>query len=121
VREVGRAKADADRRPRAATASALPWSETCFQGGAASSGRGHATLGTDDLPVAHELRRAGAEPNALADLGDIDVALDSTGKTAVRQSIIGLLGKRGVLACVGHGERLSLTVSSDLIATERTA
>jgi len=28
--------------------------------------------------------------------------------------------KRGVLACVGHGEGLSLTVSPDLIATERT-
>jgi threonine 3-dehydrogenase len=38
----------------------------------------------------------------------------------VRESIIGLLGKRGVLACVGHGEGLSLTVSPDLIATERT-
>src|SRR5205807_2870416 len=60
------------------------------------------------------------EPKALADLGDIDAAIDSTGKTAVRESIIGLLGKRGVLACVRHGEGLSLTVSPDLIATERT-
>jgi threonine dehydrogenase-like Zn-dependent dehydrogenase len=61
-----------------------------------------------------------SEPNALADLGDVDAAIDSTGKTAVRESIIGLLGKRGVLACVGHGEGLSLSVSPDLIATERT-
>jgi threonine 3-dehydrogenase len=60
------------------------------------------------------------ERNALADLGDIDAAVDSTGKTAVREDIIGVLGKRGVLACVGHGEGLSLTVSPDLIATERT-
>jgi threonine 3-dehydrogenase len=60
------------------------------------------------------------QPDALAELSDIDAAVDSTGKTAVRESIIGLLGKRGVLACVGHGEGLSLTVSPDLIATERT-
>ena len=36
------------------------------------------------------------------------------------RAIIEFLGKRGVLACVGHGEGLSLTVSPDLIATERT-
>ena len=60
------------------------------------------------------------EPKAMSQLGDIDAAIDSTGKTAVRESIIGVLGKRGVLACVGHGEGLSLSVSPDLIATERT-
>jgi threonine dehydrogenase-like Zn-dependent dehydrogenase len=60
------------------------------------------------------------ERNAMSQLGDIDAAIDSTGKTAVRESIIGVLGKRGVLACVGHGEGLSLSVSPDLIATERT-
>jgi threonine 3-dehydrogenase len=60
------------------------------------------------------------ERHAMAELGDIDAAIDSTGKTAVREDIIGVLGKRGVLACVGHGEGLSLTVSPDLIATERT-
>jgi threonine dehydrogenase-like Zn-dependent dehydrogenase len=60
------------------------------------------------------------ERNAMSQLGDIDAAIDSTGKTAVRESIIGVLGKRGVLACVGHGEGLRLSVSPDLIATERT-
>ena len=60
------------------------------------------------------------EPKAMSQLGDIDAAIDSTGKTAVRESIIEVLGKRGVLACVGHGEGLSLSVSPDLIATERT-
>ncbi len=30
------------------------------------------------------------------------------------------LGKRGVLVCVGHGKGLSLKVSPDLIANERT-
>jgi threonine dehydrogenase-like Zn-dependent dehydrogenase len=60
------------------------------------------------------------EPEAILELSDIDAAVDSTGKTSVRASILQLLGKRGVLACVGHGEGLSLTVSPDLIATERT-
>src|SRR5205807_9047915 len=60
------------------------------------------------------------DPDAILELSDIDAAVDSTGKTAVRASIMQLLGKRGVLACVGHGEGLSLTVSPDLIATERT-
>ncbi len=60
------------------------------------------------------------EPEAILELSDIDAAVDSTGKTAVRASIMQLLGQRGVLACVGHGEGLSLTVSPDLIATERT-
>jgi len=56
----------------------------------------------------------------LEALKDIDAAIDSTGKSQARRSIIDLLGQRGVLACVGHGEGLSLTVSPDLIATERT-
>jgi threonine 3-dehydrogenase len=59
------------------------------------------------------------DESAMAALSDIDAAIDSTGKTAVRNAIIQLLGKRGVLACVGHGEGLTLTVSPDLIATER--
>ena len=60
------------------------------------------------------------EPEAILELADIDAAVDSTGKTAVRAVDHAVLGKRGVLACVGHGEGLSLTVSPDLIATERT-
>jgi threonine dehydrogenase-like Zn-dependent dehydrogenase len=60
------------------------------------------------------------DANAMDQLHDIDAAIDSTGKTAVREAIINVLGKRGVLACVGHGEGISLTVSPDLIATERT-
>ena len=60
------------------------------------------------------------EPDALAALGDIDAAIDSTGKTSARTAALHLLGKRGVLACVGHGEGLTLSVSEDLIAPERT-
>jgi threonine dehydrogenase-like Zn-dependent dehydrogenase len=59
------------------------------------------------------------DPDALTNLPEIDAAVDSTGRSAVRGSLVQLLGQRGVLACVGHGEGLSLTVSPDLIATER--
>ena len=59
------------------------------------------------------------DPDAMSELEEIDAAVDSTGKSAVRESLIQLLGKRGVLACVGHGEGLTLTVSPDLIAAER--
>ena len=48
-----------------------------------------------------------------------DLAVDSSGKRAARQSCLSALGKRGTLVCVGHGEDLSVTVSSDLIAPER--
>jgi threonine 3-dehydrogenase len=49
----------------------------------------------------------------------IDVAIDTTGKSAARRSSLDALNQRGVLVCVGHGEGLDLKVSSDLIATER--
>jgi threonine 3-dehydrogenase len=49
----------------------------------------------------------------------IDLAIDTSGKTVARQAAIDILGKRGALVCVGHGEGLNLTVSSMLIAPER--
>ncbi len=52
-------------------------------------------------------------------LDAVDVAIDTSGKGAARQASVQMLGKRGVLVCVGHGEDLHLTVSSDLIAPER--
>lgn len=51
---------------------------------------------------------------------EVDVAFDTSGKGAARQMALNALAKRGVLVCVGHGEGLSLTVSQDLIAPERT-
>lgn len=55
----------------------------------------------------------------VATVGTVDAAFDSTGKESARRAGMAVLGKRGVLVCVGHGERLSLDVSSDLIAPER--
>jgi threonine dehydrogenase-like Zn-dependent dehydrogenase len=49
----------------------------------------------------------------------VDLAIDTSGKTAARQAALDLLGKRGALVCVGHGEDLHLIVSSMLIAPER--
>ena len=52
-------------------------------------------------------------------LSCVDIAVDSSGKTAARQQALKLLDKRGVLVCVGHGESLNIEISPDLIATER--
>jgi threonine 3-dehydrogenase len=55
----------------------------------------------------------------IATVGTVDAAFDSTGKQTARQVALSVLGKRGVLVCVGHGEGLTLDVSGDLIAPER--
>ena len=52
-------------------------------------------------------------------LDEIDVAIDTSGKRAARESYLGMLGRRGVLVCAGHGQDLVLDVSRDLIAPER--
>jgi threonine 3-dehydrogenase len=57
---------------------------------------------------------------ALHDMRPSDVAFDSTGRQVARQAAIAALGQRGVLVCVGHGETITLDVSRDLIAAERT-
>jgi threonine 3-dehydrogenase len=66
------------------------------------------------LPV--DLSRDGA----IEKIKNIDAAIDATGKTVARRSALSLLGQRGVLVCLGHGESLTLSVSEDLIAPERT-
>jgi threonine 3-dehydrogenase len=52
-------------------------------------------------------------------LDTVDLAIDTSGKRAARQSHLEALSKRGVLVCAGHGEGLSLDVSKDLIEPER--
>jgi threonine 3-dehydrogenase len=52
-------------------------------------------------------------------LTSLDVAFDSSGKSAARRTCLDSLAQRGVLVCVGHGEGLDLTISQDLIAPER--
>jgi threonine dehydrogenase-like Zn-dependent dehydrogenase len=49
----------------------------------------------------------------------VDLAVDTSGRSAARQDCLRSLSKRGVLVCVGHGEGLNLEISPDLIAPER--
>lgn len=59
-----------------------------------------------------------ADPRNLQAVGTPDVAFDASGKTAARRAAMDILGKRGVMVCVGHGEGLTLEASGDLIAPE---
>lgn len=87
---------------------------------------------TDVVPYRLELaERLGAVPlhlgqnlaAALASVGrstGADVAFDTSGRESARRELLDALGRRGSLVCVGHGQGLSLSVSEDLIAPERT-
>src|ERR1700722_19937848 len=50
----------------------------------------------------------------------VDVAVDTTGKQAARQDALYALAQRGSLICVGHGEGITLKISPDIIAPERS-
>jgi len=52
-------------------------------------------------------------------LAPADLAIDTSGKEAARRICLDALGQRGTLVCVGHGEKITLDVSADLISTER--
>jgi len=54
-----------------------------------------------------------------AELPQVDVAIDTAGRSASRRMLLDALATGGVLVCVGHGEGLDLEVSTDLIAPER--
>ncbi|HEY4267208.1 MAG TPA: alcohol dehydrogenase catalytic domain-containing protein [Galbitalea sp.] len=58
------------------------------------------------------------QPAAMKAVGRPDVAFDASGKEVARRAALDVLGKRGVLVCVGHGEGLTLAVSSDLLEPE---
>jgi threonine dehydrogenase-like Zn-dependent dehydrogenase len=64
-------------------------------------------------------RQALAEGLQRYGLAAADLAMDTSGRQAARQACLGVLAKRGVLVCIGHGEGLTLNVSPDLIANER--
>jgi threonine dehydrogenase-like Zn-dependent dehydrogenase len=65
----------------------------------------------DGKTVADGLRHHGA--------GTIDIAVDTSGKQAAREAGLSVLGQRGALVLVGHGEDLRLDVSRDMIGPER--
>lgn len=64
-------------------------------------------------------RQALAEGLRRHGLAAADLAMDTSGRQAAREACLGVLAKRGVLVCIGHGEGLILNVSPDLIANER--
>ena len=64
-------------------------------------------------------RQSLADGLSRHDAADVDAAIDTSGKTAARQTALDALGQRGVLVCVGHGEGISAEVSRQLIAPER--
>ncbi len=86
---------------------------------------------TDLTPYRLELaRKLGGIPVSITDTSlpavmkehgqkKVDVAIDTSGKTAGRRTAFDALDQRGVLVCVGHGEGLNLTISPDMIAPER--
>ena len=87
---------------------------------------------TDVVPYRLKLaERLGGLPINVADtsleqglknhgLPKVDVAVDTTGKAVARQTSLNALAQRGSLICVGHGEGITLQVSPDLIAPERS-
>jgi (R,R)-butanediol dehydrogenase/meso-butanediol dehydrogenase/diacetyl reductase len=56
--------------------------------------------------------------NDLTAVGNPDIAFDSSGKEVARRAALDILGRRGALICVGHGETVTVDVSRDLIAPE---
>lgn len=73
-------------------------------------------LGALPIDLTHESLPDGLRRHGLA---GVDLAMDTSGRQAARQACLGVLARRGVLVCIGHGEGLTLTVSPDLIAAER--
>ena len=73
---------------------------------------GCAPIDVREQPVSDALRAHG--------LDRVDVAIDTSGKALARRQALDVVGKRGALVCVGHGEGLDLSVSGDLIAPERS-
>ncbi|MDM4761660.1 alcohol dehydrogenase catalytic domain-containing protein [Galbitalea sp. SE-J8] len=55
---------------------------------------------------------------AIRAVGRPDVAFDASGKEVARRAALDILGKRGALVCVGHGESVTLDVSKDLLEPE---
>lgn len=47
-----------------------------------------------------------------------DVAFDSSGKEVARRAALDIIGQRGALVCVGHGEGLTIDVTNDLLTPE---
>jgi threonine 3-dehydrogenase len=74
-------------------------------------------LGGLPINVSQTQVRAGIQSHGL---GQVDMAVDTSGKQAARQGAVDALAHRGSLICVGHGEGITLNISSDIITPERS-
>jgi threonine 3-dehydrogenase len=59
-----------------------------------------------------------ADPAAIRAVGAPDIAFDASGREVARRAAMDILGKRGALICVGHGETITLDVKKDLLEPE---
>jgi threonine 3-dehydrogenase len=74
-------------------------------------------LGGLPVNVANTALNAGIKSHGLV---SVDMAVDTSGKQIARQEAVDSLAKRGSLICVGHGEGITLQISRDIIAPERS-
>ncbi|GAA2243651.1 alcohol dehydrogenase catalytic domain-containing protein [Herbiconiux moechotypicola] len=58
------------------------------------------------------------DPRAVLGIPQPDVAFDASGRESARRLALDILGKRGALLCLGHGEGLTLNVVGDLLQPE---
>jgi threonine dehydrogenase-like Zn-dependent dehydrogenase len=74
-------------------------------------------LGGLPINVSGESLNAGLKKHGFT---HVDMAVDTSGKEAARQDGHNALAQRGSLICVGHGEGITLRISPDIIAPERS-
>jgi threonine 3-dehydrogenase len=74
-------------------------------------------LGGLPINVGQGPLRSGMKSHGLV---EVDMAVDTSGKQAARQEALDVLAHRGSLICVGHGEGITLKISSDIISPERS-
>jgi len=74
-------------------------------------------LGGLPIDISQTSLSAGMHSHQLA---SVDMAVDTSGKQIARQEAVDSLAQRGSLICVGHGEGITLKVSSDIITPERS-
>ena len=74
-------------------------------------------LGGRPINVRENSLGAGIQSHGLV---QVDMAVDTSGKQLARQEAVDAIAQRGSLICVGHGEGITLKISPDIIAPERS-
>src|SRR6202043_3583029 len=74
-------------------------------------------LGGLPINVRETSLSAGIQSHGLV---QVDMAVDTSGKQVAREAAVDAIAQRGSLICVGHGEGITLKISPDIIAPERS-